>query len=259
MELFVEYAKNVYERTGNMIDVTAAHKPGFRSMYMFNVQDAATIKRSGHSRGFGAYAVISKSVHIDLDGAPVPPNYIKYLRERDISHSVWFSGNKGYHIHVATDLCQSHWLPDWHLSYMQGLGFEFDKSIYRSDMLIRLPKTPHAITGKAKSLISIFQGKNRLTQSELSKNFTEPERRAKPMDLNFAFTLQRLLNTVERGVLPGGRYQTLWSLASNFCALGIRPDSTLDMLTAVNNQFPIPTTPGEVQRAVTQAYGRSNG
>lgn len=261
-ELWVETALNVDKRRGQMVPFPfldtiqqQRHNPGFRSVYLFSATDAQEIAASQSSKGFKQYVVYSDHLFIDLDGGD-PALALAEVALQGYAYEVWSSGGKGYHIMLPTPMYSGVDLPQAHMEFVEALGCGADLSLYRASSLIALPNRVHAKTGARKTLCKVVAGRQ-LT-------IKDPVMLPKAFNLTFddepiSFVFMRLASLAENPPTQGNRHTVLWSTSSQLARTGLSYETAVELMQFVNSKWSAPKTEEEVERAVSQAFGRKYG
>lgn len=257
-DLFVEWTVDVDRRRGQMVpffrlnDIQLnRHNPGFRSVYMFNQDDAYQIAASESSKGFKQYGVYSDHLFIDLDGGDAA------LLQAEAAlvgyqYEVWSSGGKGYHIVLPTPMYHGTDLPQAHLEFVDSLGCGADLSLYRASSLIALPGRVHQKTGKRKTKVKDVDGRQLTLE--------QPKMLPKAFNITYddepiSFVFMRLASLAETPPAQGNRHTVLWSTSSQLARTGLSYETAEELMQFVNAKWLAPKSEEEVTRAVRQAYG----
>lgn len=257
---YCEWASDVYRRAGCMVTsdrISAiaenAHRPGYRSLYWFDEQDAQAIIANGHSAGMAAFVPASDFLLIDLDdGDASLPGYRRVLEDQGLGYELWSSGGKGYHLVIAHAWHHDQRLPYSQRCFVESLGLDFDASLYQPGRLISLPRRLHKKTGRRKRLLETIKGK------PLELQLVTPPTPA------FALSGGDSDEALARGLMAasmmtvnppphGGRHLAIWRCAKDLLAGGLEVEVVEEMLITVNNTWDRPKRDSEVIRAVRGA------
>ncbi len=260
-EWWVEWVGPKLNRCGNMIPVSglsrvlAQHNPGYASVYWFSEADAREIRASGHSRGLSSYAVAADRVWIDIDtGDGGMRKATKILDEHGGGYEVWSSGGKGYHIAIPHELIYDKRLPYSHKVFVESLGIDCDLSLYQHSRVLSLSGRIHPITGKRKQFVERVDG----MQPQIK--LVDPPKidiQVDEADITPAFALHQMTKLAEREPTPGNRHTRIWSVAMSCAKAGLSFSATLGMVQEIVSRWLNPKEPEEVERAVAQAYRRT--
>jgi hypothetical protein len=263
MKLFVEITSIVKNRNANLIPASElSSRVGFRSVYMFDEQDAEIIRFNGHSRGFKYFNLYSDCLFVDIDmktkdDAKRAVEDIKRLVARKIRFDLYDSGNRSYHLHIPHPLKNSRHLPYNHARILNELGFKYDNTLYRPNSLYRLPGTVHAksVEGRCKELLKSYNGE--LLDFEI---IPEPIKEFKSESFDSTLFLDTVLYSLWEfsHIQPENRYMSTFAMALKLFDAGLSSDTVLDLLMRANDCWPEPNDECEVERAVQGAMERIN-
>ena len=164
MGYYVEHARELFERRGNMIPLDAlTGKTGFRSVYALCEQDAEIVKEAKNSKGLSRFPVYSEELFMDFDnGADEAKKWFEWAKGRDFTATLYESGSKGYHLEILTIPHFGQNVPYSQQMLIKRLGAEADFSLYRHGSLYRLPGTKHKKTGRIKKVVDGHMGNRML-------------------------------------------------------------------------------------------------
>lgn len=259
MGLWVEIATVPKNRNANLKPAkNMGDYIGFRSVYLWDDEDAGIIRQNMSSRGFKYLDPISNCLFVDIDmksheDVSKAKEEIKRLSEKGLRFDLYHSGSRSYHLHIPHEMIQSKDLPYTHSQTVQELGITCDHSIYRPSSLFRLPGTVHSKTLKTKKLIKSFEG--RLLEIELRET---PVKSAGGFKDSGSLPADALFSTLWDNCLeqPPERYLKLFSLACAMFDGGLSSQAVLECLQLVNNSWPEPNEESEVLRALYGAEAR---
>lgn len=256
-----EWAQQVRYRKGTMVTldeldqiVKYVRDPGYSSVYMFNADDAADIKASGHSRGFDKYTPAADALPIDLDDGD--KSLDKALERVDgYSYSLYSSGGKGYHIILDHDLIVDRNLPYSHSQVVASLGIPCDKTLYQPGRILSLPGRVHPKTGRKKELIKRVEGLKIeipiLQKPVVEFNFSAVE------GGSVKVALARLWALAEEGLVEGERNNKIWQVASSLIEAGFEFETVHGIMSTLNDKSSNPLETEELTRTVVSAGRRS--
>ena len=261
--LFVEVCTLVTLRSANLKPLVELGKHvGFRSVYMFDEEDASVIRYNGHSRGFQYFDLYSDCLFVDID-IKTPEEKaravsdVKRLKDMGIKFEVWSSGNRSVHLHIPHALMHSRHLPYTHQCVVEKLGIACDMSIYRGNSLYRLPHTKHQKSGKYKVLLNSYEGKMLsfpiFQTPEKQKLGDGPGEMKLDAELVFYTLHQACMEEPEQ------RYMRVFSLSCLLFDMGLGKGNVHAMLSMVNNFWPEPTDDSNVDKAVEGGFTRVRG
>lgn len=253
MELFVEICTFVKLRNANLKPVAELGKCfGFRSVYMFDEEDAATIRYNGHSRGFKYFDLYSDCLFVDIDiktpeEAQKAVEDVKRLKALGIRFDIYDSGNRSVHLHIPHELMHSRHMPYTHMKVVEKLGITCDLSIYRGNSLYRLPRTIHTKTGNPKVLKESVDGK-------LLKFPIIPEPPKENSGITFAKNIDAecVFNMMRNACLdePEQHYMRLFAISCTLYDMGLDEGLVYGLLSMLNNYWDEPTSEENVAKAV---------
>lgn len=235
---FVEWTTSVNKRVGNMVplhqlpEILKLPNPGWVTNYQFPKEAAEQIRSAHKSSGFSAYPVRSQELIVDFDGGVENIQPFRHsLVSRDVSHTVYDSGGKGAHIHIAIDPMEGVDVPYSQKVFVQKLFGNVDGSIYGHHSLIALPGRMHPKTGKPKQLLHEYCG-----EKTLHIPIVKPISFDIQQESTVQWALNRILKFIEHPPDEGHRTQTLWSIAKTCAEAGLSYDTTLELLEPLANQ-----------------------
>jgi hypothetical protein len=254
---YVEWTDAVNKRTGNMVPIEqlptllTLPNPGWVTNYQFPEATAKQIKASGNSRGFSDFSVKSTQLIIDFDGGlqNIQP-FCHSLVSRDVSHTIYDSGGKGAHIHIAIEPMEGINVPYSQKVFVEKLFGNVDGSIYGHHSLIALPGRMHPKTGKPKREVGKYLG-----EKSLKIPVVKPVEFNIQQDATMQWALNRILQFIEHPPGEGNRTQTLWSIAKTCAEAGLSYDTTLELLTPLANQ--VGKHGQEALRPIKEAFKRN--
>lgn len=262
---FVEWCPKFSSRSGRMLSLkglafllTGSKDTGFSSNYVFSKQDADEIHTLGSSRGFSQYKVGAWHICLDLDeGKPQLDAVLSKLDAEGYGYWVYMSGGKGYHVYVPMDrFIISEHLPHSQKLWVEAVGLEVDTTIFQHGRIISLPGRVHHKTKVKKSFV--LQKPGRPATVEIVErplveyNFSGDIGEGDPVH-NAINGLSLLLSAPPS---VGHRHTRLWGAASDFARAGFDFNTTLGLLTRINDEWTDKKTVEELHAAVKQAYGR---
>lgn len=255
--MWLEHVFDVKHRNGNMLPADEVKNlQGFRSVYGFSQEDAASIRQSGNSKGFVAYPLISDCLFIDLDhGESHVKQTEEFLKSKNVAYQLYSSGGKGFHFHIPHKLLQGYDIYKTHERYAKKIcGDAYDPSIYRPGSLIRLPNTVHKKTGKQKELITVSLGQSlKIVHKDDDRVYTSRGIYTSSEDI-LPMSLCQALAYCNNTPVRGKRYMTLWSLGSSLVEAGFSRESIFDFLLIINNSWADKKPADEIYRCVDDVY-----
>lgn len=262
---FVEWCPKFTSRAGRMLNLKSLtfllsqpKDTGFSSNYVFTAEDANTIRESGSSRGFSQFKVGAWHICLDLDeGKPQLDKVLAKLDSEGYGYYVYMSGGKGYHVYIPmTEFIVSEHLPYSQRLWVENLGLAVDTTIFQHGRIISLPGRVHHKTKVKKSFVLQKPGKSATVEIVerplVEYNFSG--------DLGEGDPLQNALNSLALLVTAppsvGHRHTRLWASASDLARAGFDFNTTLGVLTRINDEWTERKTTEELQAAVKQAFDR---
>ncbi len=262
----VEWASTPNARKGRMVSLFALSNllklrdPGYSSIYMFSEEDAQTIKKNEHSKGFQYLQVSAKFLIMDIDcGKEGLDQILPILDKRQFSYEVWESGGKGFHIYIPHELLTSIHLPHSHkMAAKEILGDKFgliDASLYQHGRLLSLPGRIHPKTKKKKTLVISKKGSCILTVPIVE------EVKIRPMyelihgsDEGLIMGLTRVTDMISYPPGPGNRHLRIWGASKDLAMSGLSYDTVLDLMNRVNSSWQDQKPTSEIEQAVQSAF-----
>ena len=263
MNLFVEITSVVRNRNANLIPVSdLPNRVGFRSVYMFDAEDAEIIRFNGNSKGFKYFNLYSDCLFVDIDVKSEEDNKkaindIKKLVAKGIKFDLYDSGNRSYHLHIPHELKSSRHLPYNHRRVLREIGLHCDETLYRPNSLYRLPGTCHSksVEGKCKELVKSYSGK--LLEFDI---VPEPVNE-KPANYSSKIFVDVALYSLWEfsHIQPENRYMSTFAMALKLFDSGLSFETVTDLLERANDCWPEPNEDSEVERAIQGAWSKVNG
>jgi hypothetical protein len=228
--------------------------PGYASIYAFDEAAANEVIASKCSQGLGKYAVYSDRLIIDLDdGDSTLPDVESKLVSAGYRYDLYSSGGKGYHIYLFHLPIGSVDLPYSQLQFVNKLDIKCDRSLYQHGRIVSLPGRIHEKTKRRKTLLKQVPG-------ELISFPVVPRPTVIPV-----FEGLCGLDTLQAGVVSvlgmlmcepdvGNRYQSIWATSRDLLRAGLKPESVLDIMMRINEQWRNQKPQSEVERAVLGAF-----
>jgi len=295
---FVETAYGGVNKRNNIAKISEIRLPPeptdcFKTIFRFKEEYISYWESNNYSSSGFRGDCYSDFIPIDIDhkdlnqALVITRNFIQWLYcELDVpleAIETFFSGFKGFHVHIPTSLLgevePSDNLPQRFRSLISSLGdWGFDLSIYQSSRLWRLENSINSNT----NLVKI-----RLSPSELlSLSYKEIKNIAKaPRELDsiidyddwfYSDGLVQLwkktstnrqpiliegkqvknenLDFLNRGVPEGIRNNTLFSYGKKLKILGYLQNEAINLLSAWNNKNLPPLTESELKRTIKSVY-----
>lgn len=155
----VNHRNNLYKYGKGILNYLQPEQELYRSMFIYDEDIFPYLKETGSVKGYkGLLDIDEIVVDIDTDADNNLQKILTVLKDNQISDSayqVWFSGRKGYHIHILKDawgFTKNPLLPEQVSASVMNL-FPFADPIYNRNRLIRFRNSYHEITGKYKVFI----------------------------------------------------------------------------------------------------------
>jgi hypothetical protein len=261
---FVEYTLEPFKRDGTMVPVSALtdiyqrDDAGYTTYYWFTEEAANEIRTQGRSVGLSRFPVFSRYVILDIDReddlfTALADTYSisNQLRERNIKHSVWWSGGKGCHVYIHCEPMFGVDVPHSQLCWVRQQGWKVDESLYQHGRLLSNPGRKSKKTGIRKHKIADYDGS--ILRIE---RVTPPVKKEKPVGVGTADLKRIALFRAQKALQedPSSRHQTLWSLAGAFAEAGADKQLTIEVLRWINSSWAKPKDDEGLVRAVTQAF-----
>lgn len=264
---YCEYSLEPYKRNGTMIPVSALtdfyqrDDAGYSSYYWFTEEAANEIRAQGHSAGLSRFPVYTRYLVIDIDReddllTALADTYSisNQLTDRNLKHSVWFSGGKGCHIYIHCEEMFGVDVPYSQLSWIRQQGWKVDETLYQHARLLSNPGRKSKKTGIRKH--KMFDKNGDLL---VVPRVDPPVRKEVAAGVGTAdlarVALYRLQKAFEGD--PSSRHQTIWSLSMSFAEAGTDKQLTTELMRWVNSSWSNPKDDGGLLRAVSQAYAQS--
>ncbi len=208
---------------------------GFRSVYAYGHALAQHILATGTTRGMQQQSVYSDELFVDFDHSQ-GEDFLLHLYDEGIQHSVWTTGNRGVHVHVAIEPMEGVAVPDSQAAWVKGNVVGADPSFYIHGGQWRLPGTVHAKTGRLKTK------HHELTGRRLEIPLVTP--RVAALDgSGLAPTPGRFYQHILRTKTAGGRRQYAWHLATLAWQEGLKYEVALRSILWWNGRYCQPSLP----------------
>ncbi len=264
MKLYREWCLKPEFRKGTMLPesrfktILLSGDPGYSSVYAFEEDAALALIDQKSSAGMARFTAHTDSLVIDLDnGDDQLAKALEKIAALGLAHEVWSSGSKGYHIYIPHTQHESgHDVPHSQRLWVEALDVGADLSLYQHGRILSLPGRVHPKTGRRKALVSNTPGQAlalvHVTPPPSMFNFE-----ARGGLSEFEAGLWKCLQSLGTPPDPGMRHTRIWSTAQHFADCGLTYEATLTLLLKVNEQWPSPKDPSEVELAVTQAFRKN--
>lgn len=181
---------------------------GFRSVFAYPPDVADTIMQQGSTQGLQGRTVYSDELFVDFDkDTDDISDLLGALWDDQIHHSVWTTGNRGVHVHIAIEPMLGPMVPQSQQAWVRKNYATADASIYIHSGIVRLPGTTHAKTGLPKQKVQAIKSDNRLEIPML----TPPPALVSTEATRVVGTFHQHLLRTKR---EGGRRQYVWHLAT---------------------------------------------
>jgi hypothetical protein len=204
---------------------------GFRSVYAYPSDIKSLIEGTGNMTGLGSLPVYSDMLFLDFDNID-PADTVMHLYDEGIGFTIWTSGNRSVHLHVAIEPMLGPHVPYSQRVWVEQHAPGADLSFYHHSGQFRLNGTPHEKTGKRKALISDRPG-DLLTIPVVER----PALKAKCEGAGGTSFMAHLL----RRKTEGGRRVYVWHLAKQALADGIPLAVALERILWWNDKHAIPS------------------
>jgi len=260
MSLYREWAQRPQWRKGLMVSEHALNvmkrdrDPGYMSVFMFDEEAAKAIEAQGHSRGMDNFDVYSDSVIIDIDtGSESAKEARNKLKSLGLAFQMFRSGGKGYHFVIPLKTVVSGKnVPYSQKKWVESLGISYDPSIYKASALISLVGRIHPRTGAKKEFVLAEAG------SALDLVLLDPpapkENQLGLSDNLLKQGLIQLATLASNPPLDGERHMSIWQASRVLYQAGMSFETSLDLLTTINNSWPNPKEVSAVEVAVRGGY-----
>ncbi len=131
---------------------------GFRSVYAYDDATKYQIECEKSTAGLTGVEVYSDQLLLDFDNCD-PVDTLLWLYDEGYTHSVWHSGNRSVHVHVAINPMMGSYVPYSQRVWVQRHVPLADTTFYHYAGQFRLPGTRHEKTGRRKVLKHEHYGK----------------------------------------------------------------------------------------------------
>jgi len=229
---------------------------GFISLYAFNKTVADEILKANSTRELREAELYSETLYVDFDYQLEAAKDFA-LKMGKYSYSMFDSGNRSYHFHVAIEPMHGISTPVMQRNWIRKNFPEADSSIYITSGIYRLPGTWHEKNqGHRKTLIKTNEGK------KLKISYCEPIRVATPREVGNASheTLEIILGKLmNKDVHEGttGRNLTAYKIFTILSDLNVSYDTALQQVAQWNNTHcHPPLTEQSMTSSAYSAYSR---
>jgi hypothetical protein len=259
--IYFEYCPKVNKRCGNLIPADALESlVGFRSVFGFDEHTAQIIKQSHSSKGLSAYPVTTCEIAFDWDDCKDGAYCcLEQMKQLNVPFKFYFTGNRGYHLHITTELDVGQDIPARHKHFAKSLNVGADLSLYKHSSLLRLPGTIHEKTGKPKMLIEQNLEGSALKIPELPENGIK-----KPLVFDLApltspedlrWVIGDMHASWFKAPEVGNRHALIWRTALRMREGGLSYECALELLLHMNRSWgDRAKVDSEVARAVRDGY-----
>jgi len=199
------------------------------------------------------YEVGATRIAIDLDDGDKQLEEVQgILNKEGLHYDVWFSGGKGFHLFIPTDLMVSRHLPYSHLKFLQGLGIECDETLYQSGRILSLPGRVHPKTGVKKYFVKTVEGKMANVQI-VEKPIFVFNKEGCIGSGGIAEAMMILSNLSNNEPRKDARHTELWRTAKDLVRCGLADATVFDLLKNVMNTWDCPKEDDKVIEIVKMA------
>jgi hypothetical protein len=133
---------------------------GFSSVYAYDGDTTRSIKETGSTAGLRGRSIYSDTLYVDIDNNDAG-EFSYYLKDNNITHTLYLSGKKGYHFHIKQEPVEGAWIPASQKAWAKEHCDNADLSIYHPCAIIRLPGTYHEDNpGSSKRIVEEFMGES---------------------------------------------------------------------------------------------------
>lgn len=264
MNYYVEYALEPFKRNGSMVPVSALtslyerEDAGYCSYYWFTEEAANEIRSQGHSSGLSRFPVFTRFLVLDIDREDDSALALadmtaisEELQRRELKHSVWVSGGKGYHIYIHCEPLFGIDVPYSQLSWVRQQGWKVDETLYQHGRLLSNPGRKSKKTGIRKHKIADYDGS--LLRIE---RVAPPVKKERPVGIGTKDLARIALFRAQKALEedPSSRHTTIWSLSGAFAEAGADINFTIEVMRWINQFWTAPKDDEGLIRAVKQAY-----
>lgn len=226
---------------------------GFRSTFAFS---GAVVKRVLQQRSFrqlGPTDCGSRVVLVDFDSQPLAARaFERRLLDAGVAHSVWDSGNRSVHFHVATEWTTGTDLPARHAAWVREWAPLADPTVYKPTSLFRLSGTWHEKNpGRRKSLLRQAEGE----PTKLPLTTTARPRAAVSTAGDPELAQLKLRYALSDSFGVGGRRVHAWRVATLCCDAGLDQQRAVEIVDEWNLKCCSPPLDlATVEQKVAEAY-----
>lgn len=228
---------------------------GFTSLYRITLESAEGILEATTTAGFKG-SVWSEKLWIDLDSKETLDKTKEILNGLGVSYSVWFTGNRGYHIGIQRDAQPSHVLPEQDKSWVRRTVPYADLGIYTHLHLFRLPGTRHSKTGVRKELVGTAPGRSLVHAPYERPRVHSPSVIQSSNSTSSVFSDFLVMSQLGR-VRVGNRHSTLVRTGFALRDRGLDSGFTRTWLIEMNKQFQEQKSHEEIEKIIQDIYSRS--
>ena len=231
-------------------------KHGFRSTFGYPPETYSWIRKYGTTKGMKNASVYCDTIFVDYDDEPAVANEaIARLVDMGAVFSVWDSGNRSVHLHIALEPIEGVWVAPAVKQWVRDTCRPSDLSYLHAAGMFRLPGTVHAKTGNAKVLTMSYAGTPVHIYYEREKTQTHEA----PIAIPNTELLQRYQMNLITPVKPGARSQHISCiLVGDAKRLGLSYEQALADIQAWNRRFAKPShSPETVIRKVRYEYSQT--
>lgn len=219
---------------------------GFRSVYAYDDAARAVIEAAGSTAGIDHLPVYSDQLFLDFDDVD-PAATLVHLYDEGHAFTLWNSGNRSVHVHVALEPMRGTSVPYSQRRWVEQHAPNADVTFYHHAGQYRLPDTPHEKTGRRKLLVAT-NGGSCLTIPLVVRPALAAVAGTSRAAPALAAKLLRARGT-------GGRRQYAWHLAMAARSEGLELALALQQILWWNQRYAIPPLdPNVVSEKVHEVY-----
>ena len=240
MSFYLEHAPDVFKRCGNFHPRDRVlSQVGFRSVYALTKDDAIRVIERGDSRNLTRFHVFSDEILMDFDNGMDDncKQALQWAKQHKCSWTLWSSGSKGYHLEIAAVPKYGSTIPQSQRAFVDTLGIDVDRSLYRHSSLYRLPGTVHKNTGNKKVLVDQSIGECLVDYEVLADMDCQINFEGLATGASIKEGLEMLVRNFNRPPAAGGRTMRLWSVGKYLKDAGMKPDVVFAMMNHLNESW----------------------
>ena len=227
---------------------------GFISVFGFPEKASEYIETLGATRGVGQFPLYADTLYLDFDDNPEgEKKSIEWLVINGIQHTVYYTGNRGHHVHIPITPKTGTNLPHFVKTVVKKLFPGADESIYKATGVVRLPGTYHSKTRKP--MVEVSSGGDKVLDLDSHRPKGYMPIKQITADEDPAFLDLMLTRDLNRTVSEGGRNNSAFHIAATAVKLKIEKAVTEELLTEWNETRCIPSLrDNEIKTILNSAY-----